>query len=227
VDVVSFDNQLVHEAYIYYVTANSGQGITGRAVTDQNAAVINDGASSARVTANIPLRDTPVTQLVLDTVNETLTLDKITAETVKSTWGEDELLLTWPHYNPVKEGGDVTQFYRAPLFGGTNTARIILSLGDADSYYYKPQEFSKPLTKYNLVKLDLDANDDFKVERDRADTTKATITWKSATTVPKNATYNLYRIEAQGITNSGDYKSSQVEVVGDWEPVEFPRYDGQ
>ena len=247
-DTVSFDNQLVHEAeYVYYVTANSGQGITGRAVSGTDATVINDGASSATVTANIPPRDTPVANLVLDPDNEAFTVDSIKEETVQAN-GTEQLLLTWPQYNPafqyqvaydfgtkltlnqiiqddqsqnIVPQGTVLKYYRAPLFGGTNTARITLSLGEVDAYYYKPQEFSKPLAAYTLSTIPLGSSTDWKitsVTRTSGDNTSATIIWTPLAEAP-DAVYKLYRIQANGITSDDGKLNNSATAVGDWAEV--------
>jgi hypothetical protein len=101
-DSVEFDNQLADAAeYTYYVSANSGQGITGRAAAAGGATIINDGASSVKVKANIPARGTDVTQLVLVPATEALTEAAITAEKVTTITGAEELLLTWPNNNPA------------------------------------------------------------------------------------------------------------------------------
>ncbi|MDR0628387.1 MAG: hypothetical protein LBG24_01835, partial [Treponema sp.] len=251
-DVVSFDNQLVHEAeYVYYVTANSGQGITGRAVSGNDATVINDGASSATVTANIPPRDTPVANLVLDPDNEAFTVDSIKEETVQAN-GTEQLLLTWPQYNPafqyqvaydfgtkltlnqiiqddqlenIVPQGTVLKYYRAPLFGGTNTARITLSLGEVDAYYYKPQEFSKSLAAYTLSTIPLGSSTNWKitsVTRTVGDNTSATITWTPLAEAP-DADYKLYRIQANGITSDDGKLNNSATAVGDWAEVTGPK----
>jgi hypothetical protein len=247
-DVVSFDNQLVDQVgYTYYVTANSGQSATSRALKADGATLINDGASSTGVTANIPARTTAVTKLVLDPANE-LKVDSITPEQVKSSSG-DILLVTWPNHNPAfsytvkydlgkaltlnltpansednvagngspdTEGWDVTRYYRAPLFGGTNTLRITVSLGE-DEYYYKPVELSKELPAYALTQLPSPTFiQNNPITRSG---TGADITWTPATGASKDTVYKLYRIEAKGISTTNAYSGSQVEVVGDWVAV--------
>ena len=242
-DVVGFKNQLAHEVeYTYYVTANSGQGATARAIelADNGGTLINDGASSVRVTANIPPRETEVTKLVLDPEKEELTAASIIPEPV-----ENELLITWPNYNPAfeyavrydlgktltlniepsegdsegnatstdEQGWDSLKYYKVPLFGGINTLRLTVTLGDG--LYYKPAELSKELGSYALTELPEFASDAINVARSG---TSATISWEPISGVSANE-YKLYRIEAKGLTDDEEYTSDQVEVVGDWVAV--------
>jgi hypothetical protein len=238
-DIVSPTNQLVDGVeYTYYVTANSGQGITERAVIDKT--IILDGAAQATVTAKIPARynDAGTWQDVTALLEADQTLDAAAVKEEKVVDGNTEkLLLTWPHYNPAFKytvsydigtaltlntvssdypnpnstaGLGTSAFWGAPLFGGTNTARISVKW-NGDVYYYKPVEITKPLAEYSLNRLNIPGG--FTVSRDNV--TSATLKWPISADAPKAADYKVYRIEAKGIT-TGPYAKGAVEVVGDW-----------
>jgi hypothetical protein len=248
-DVVGFKNQLDHEVeYTYYVTANSAQSSVTRAVelssteSGGGGTLINDGASSAQVTANIPLRETKITELVLDPATEILTETSIEEDRI-----EDCLLITWPNYNPAfwykvkydlgqaltldmpatsnwwndvypdREGWDITKYYKTPLFGGTNTLRITVGLGDG--LYYKPVEITKVLGPYALTLKAPSFTEGNEIKRTG---TSAVITFSPGAGAPTDTVYKLWWIEANGLTDDGACSSSwraTVEVVGDWVAV--------
>jgi hypothetical protein len=247
-DVVSFKNQLVHDAeYIYYVTANSGQGITGRAVAADTSTVINDGSASNTVIANIPAQGTAVTGLIPPAAEgetaKTLDANAIKAEQVTvSSW--DKLLLTWNHYHPAFQytvayglgttnnvtvtnsynGYDLTQggvlyAHTLPLFGGTNNVKITVTLNGGDNFYYKPSEINKPLQTFTVA---LSKPTNFKVTRDSTTNgTSATIEWTAVSGAPKYGNYKLYKIVAKNIEQDGDYYGYKpIEVEEDWTLVD-------
>jgi hypothetical protein len=246
-DTVSPTNQLVDGVeYTYYVTANSGQGLTGRAVTGptggtEPVTVILDGAAKTTVRAKIPARynDAGVWQDVkaLLEADQKLEAASVKEEKVK-TGSTDELLLTWPHYNPGFQytvyydiGKTLTlnteiaspdpdpstalgtyAFYGVPLFGGENTARIVVTL-DGDKYYYQPVEITKPLTNYALATLP-DVSISNPIYRTA---TTAQIKWTAIAGAPNYSDYKLYRIETKNVVNFPI--AASIDVVGDWTAV--------
>jgi hypothetical protein len=207
VDAVSFENQLVNEVeYIYYVTANSGQSITGRAVGGTSEpTIINDGSTSNTVTAIIPARDTVVTKLAddpeTDDVVEEFAADWITDEKVIKSDGSEILLLTWPNKNPAfaykvnysigktvsftvkteDAAADILQdgYFNTPLFGGLSKVGVTVSLTGDTYSYYKPVTIEKDLTSYSLTaSIDAPYSSGLAVTRDPGTQgTTAVITW--------------------------------------------------
>jgi hypothetical protein len=249
VDIVSPTNQLEDGVeYTYYVTANSGQGTTGRAalgggtvVTDAPT-VILDGAANTTVKAIIPARYSESgtwqdVSVLLDAEQEqVLNADAVKAEKVTTTGNSEKLLLNWPHYNPALkytvyydigkaltlntsittpdlESKDVSVFYAVPLFGGENTARIVVALNDNNGeYYYKPLTVTKTLPSYALDIL-TPAPTITSVNRTA---TTAQIAWNTVAGAPNAANYKLYRIESPDVTDGSFTAGTQITVVGDW-----------
>ncbi|MDR2071723.1 MAG: hypothetical protein LBP81_09955 [Treponema sp.] len=225
IDTVNLGNPLEDGVeYTYYVTANSGLATSGRSV-------IQDGAAKVSVTANIPARYANAWQdvTVLLETDQTLNAESIKVEKVTTTTSDENLLLSWPSYNPgfnyqvyYDIGKAITVnktvfssitpnnlaaadlFYKAPLFGGENTIRVVVKLG-SDEYYYQPITITKALSAYSANVLPDITNYD----ATRIDATTAKITWETIAGAPKAADYRLYRIE---ILNENT-------AVGDWTPV--------